>query len=379
MVWCGLGRTTPLTAFYEKKATAHMSIRRHLASWATATVALLAFSGTVNASVPPAPPTTAPATAAGTGDPVVEESWALAPAGSLDPSQAGNRPELTYVSDRGATIEDAVTLYNYGTVQLTFRLYATDAYNGNAGAFQVLAADQQPTVAGTWVTLAQDLITVPAGKQATIPITIHVPADIAPGDYAGAIMASSPTMGVGEQGQTITLDRRTGTRLYLRVNGDLFPELGVSNVDTTYHHSLNPFGGSTHVTFTVVNRGNVRLGGTATVSVAGPFGIGERKVTLPAFPELLPGQKVELTADLNDVPAGFLDSTTVEIAPTGAEGLTNLKVTAGDDTTFAPPLGLLFLALFLILVLLVLRVRSHRTAALQGAGSATGDREPHLV
>ena len=48
-------------------------------------------------------------------------SWALAPAGSLDPNEAGNRPNLSYTADPGAVVEDAVTLFNYGTAQLTFR------------------------------------------------------------------------------------------------------------------------------------------------------------------------------------------------------------------------------------------------------------------
>ena len=71
------------------------------------------------------------------------------------------------------------------------------------------------------------------------------------------------------------LDRRTGTRLLIRVNGPLTAELAVTDVSTDYSPALNPLAGSATVTYVVENRGNTRLGGTATAAVGGPFGIGE--------------------------------------------------------------------------------------------------------
>lgn len=355
-----------------------MKTRRRLALWATVAVAFVASTvpATAGASPTPPAPTPAPADSSGSTDQVVEESWALAPAGSLDPNEAGNRPELSYASDQGSVIEDAVTLYNFGTVQLTFKLYATDAYNGDAGEFALPPGDQTPTDVGTWVTLAQDLITIPPGTQATIPVTIRIPADAAPGDHVGAILASSPTLGTGDTGQILTLDRRTGTRLYVRVNGDLFPELAVTDVDTSYHHSLSPLGGSAHVTFRVENRGNIRLSGTPMITISGPFGIGERKVTLTDFPELLPGQDVTLSADIDDVVAGVMDSTTVRVVPHGAEDAGAVKGTSGDDVTFAPPISVLIALLVIVLAVLFRRYRRHhRSPAAAPTGAATRERE----
>lgn len=347
-----------------------MHTRRRTALLATALVAAVASivpSSIASAAAPPTDPSgNAPAcTTAAPGADIVE-SWALSPGGSLDADQAAQRPDLTYELGQGAEIEDSVTLFNFGTVDLTFRVYATDAFNNADGQFDLLSGDQPPTDVGSWVTLAQELITVPACKQVTIPLTITVPADAAPGDHAGAILASSESIGTGPEGGAVTLDRRTGTRMYLRVSGDLFPELAVTDVDTTYDHSLNPLGGGATVTYTIENRGNVRMGGTASMTVGGPFGLGDQTIGLPDVPELLPGESVTVTAAAKDVPASFLSFTTVKVEP--ADGGAGGSAT-GDDTTFTPPLSVLVGLLLLIFGVLARRAyRRH-----QGDGAEPTD------
>lgn len=336
--------------------------RRRTALLATTMVAVLAsivpFSIASAAAPPTDPSGNAPrCTQAAPGEEIVE-SWALSPGGSLEADQAAQRPDLTYELGQGAEIEDSVILSNFGTVDLTFRVYATDAFNNADGQFDLLSGDQPPTDVGSWVTLAQELITVPSCTAVSIPMTITVPADAAPGDHAGAILASSETIGTGPEGAAVTLDRRTGTRLYLRVSGDLFPELAVADVDTTYDHSLNPLGGDATVTYTIENRGNVRMGGTATMTVGGPFGLGDQTITLPDVPELLPGESVTVTAAVADVPALFLSFTTVEVVPTDGG---STAATSGDDTTFTPPLSVLIGLLVIILGILARRsFRRHR-------------------
>ncbi len=336
-----------------------------------------------------APPSTDPTTpaAAGTAQPCEHgnefvESWALAPGGSADPTQAGNRPELSYVSDPGAVIQDTVTLFNYGNVPLTFQLYATDAFNNDQGKFDLLPGTDKPIDAGSWVSFPQSSITVPACKQATVPITIKVPADAVPGDHSGAVIAANASSSGDASGQIVQLDRRTGTRMYIRISGPLHPELAVTGVATTYRRSVNPLGGSAHVTFRLENRGNVRLSGKATVSVAGPFGIGKQQVTLPDILDLLPGQHTTMSADVADVPALMMASTDVRVVPSGADDVGNVKTATGSDLTFTPPLSVLLVLLALLSALLAWRAyRRHRVAneALSGvAHPVQPEPEPQL-
>ncbi len=353
-----------------------MKARRRLVLIATA-MSVAFFASGLPSSVAHAapPPTTNPAAVESgapndTAPPDQEvQSWALVPANDL-PDKGGSRSTLTYVADQGAVIQDAVTLLNYGTDAQTFRVFATDAFNNADGQFDVLASDQVPADVGTWVTFPQEMVTVPAGKQVTIPISITIPAGASAGDHVGAILASSPSVGAGGNGQVITVDRRTGSRLYLRVNGPLFPELAVADVETSYHQSANPLDGSAHVTYRIENRGNVRLGGGATLTIGGPLGLGNQTVTLPDIPELLPGQDVVLSADVDGVPAAFLDRTTIRVRPTGSADLGTVRESAGSDLTFAPPLAVLGFLLALLFGLLAFR--AYRRRVLGESPASTG-------
>jgi len=366
-----------------------MNPRRFVLLAATSLVAFCASVGpalATSATAPPTPPPTTPDTTAGTtGDTQpssdgaasgeIVEQWALTPAASADPDEAGNRSEFAYVVEPGTVIEDAVTVFNSGNVSEDFRVYATDAFNNDQGQFDILPGEQEPTGVGSWVTIPQERITVPPGKQATIPITIKIPLEAAAGDHAGAIVASSPTSGSDDEGNVLNLDRRTGSRIYIRVNGALRADLAVTQVSTTYDQSLNPLGGTAHVRYHVENRGNVRLGGTLTASVAGPFGIGETKITLPEMPELLPGEDVTLTADVKDVAELMFGATTVRLTPSDGLGI-ETEASESKDTSFVPPIPLL-LALFVLIVgLVVWRAIQRRRRADTPNAAAVPDPEP---
>ena len=310
--------------------------------------------------------TTTPIVGAGPGggEPrvsAVVHSWALAPAGSTDPSQPGNRPNLSYEVAPGAKIDDAVTLFNYGNVQLTFRVYATDAFNNPDGEFDLLAGDKTPTEVGTWVKVPQANITVPARSQATMPIIVDVPVDARPGDHAGAVLASSQAEGTGPDGKVIAFDRRTGPRLYVRVAGPLAPELSIEKLHTTYHPALNPLGGTAEVSYRIENRGNVRIGGTLRVSVAGPFGVAARRKPGQNLPELLPGEGVSLSATFDGVAATGLASTKVDVDPAPVGGPADPSPVSMRSRMIAVPLTVLALvAAFGLLRLARRSLRRHR-------------------
>ena len=368
-------------------------IRRLLLLAAISVVALCASVGPAQralAVTPPTVPTDPTATtvaatgarpSAVPGEPQISESWALTPAASADPDVAGNRSEFAYVANPGTVINDAVTVLNLGNVAQDFRIYATDAFNNDQGQFDLLTGDQKPIGVGSWVSSPQERVTVPAGKQATIPITITVPLDATAGDHAGAIVASSPTSGSDTAGNTVQLDRRTGSRLYIRVNGTLKADLAITDVETTYDTSINPLGGTAHVRYHVENRGNVRLGGTVKVSVAGPFGLGDTTMTMPAMPELLPGGSATLTADVSGVPELMVGVATVHLVPTASAGV-DTRTSAGKDTSFVPPVPLL-LALLVVLVGLIgwRSVRRRRTgpAGTGDVGGGTDVQSPRVL
>ena len=300
-------------------------------------------------------------------------SWSLSPARSADPDLPGNRPVLVYDVAPGTTIQDAVTLSNRGNVQLDFDLYATDAFNTADGGFGLLPAEESPADVGSWVELGQDGVTVPPGMAVTIPMTITVPADARPGDHVGAVLAGSPAPGRGPDGAVVSIDRRTGTRIYLRVQGELVQDLDVGDIRTTYTPSINPMSGSAQVDYRVENRGNVRMAGRHVVTVAGPFGLAGSQSDVLDLPELLPGESVELSTTVDGVPAAFVASATVRIEPEAAEGATDAPVSERSNATVAVPVTLL--ALLAVAALGWFAWRSYRRHGQPPPGRGRG-REP---
>jgi hypothetical protein len=291
----------------------------------------------------------------------VVHSWALSPAASQDPNGPGNRPDLTYTGDRGTDIQDAITLSNFGNVQLIFRVYATDAFNSPTGDFALLPSDKSPTDVGSWIKIPQEFVQVPPGQQVTMPISVSIPKDASPGDHVGGILASSVARAANSGGPVVDIERRTGTRVYLRVNGPLRPELAIEQLSTSYTPSVNPLGGKAKVTYKIHNRGNVRLAGASGVTVSGPFGVAEQKAASEDFPELLPGQEMTITRELDGVPALGLAYTTVRVQPAaGTDGAAPSEVTR-KAMTVTPPIGLVLVVLIVLFAVFSSRAyRRHR-------------------
>lgn len=335
-------------------------------------VALLVYGASGAAAAPPdtsVPPATDTSGSGGTTDGDVSEpsgavqSWTLTPGGSDDGSQAGSRPNLSYQVAPGTTIDDTVIVYNFGNVPTKFAVYATDAYNNDDGEFDLLTSDEVPVDVGSWVSLGATSVTLAPGKQATIPVTIKVPLDATPGDHVGGIVAAVTAVADTGNGQLINVERRTGTRVYLQVLGELQPELVVANseLSASYDHAVNSFSGAMDVTFRIENRGNVRVGGVPTIEVAGPFGLGSTTLTLPEITPLLPGQDVTITTRVDGVPALFFMNTKATVDPTTFSGEREVTVPSAEVGTFAPPITVLLgLLLLLFVTMLVRAIRRRR-------------------
>lgn len=298
------------------------------------------------------------------GDPGVEvvQRWTITPQGSNDPNAVSTRAELSYTGEPGSTIDDGVTVFNLGNDVMTFHVYATDARNDPSGAFTLLSGDVEPSDVGTWVEIGQEHVTVAPGMAATIPITIRIPEDASPGDHTGGVVASSTTLGTTDDGSVLNVDRSVGTRLYLRVAGPLRPELAVESLSVSYDGGLNPFGGTATVRYRIQNRGNVRMSGSYASSVAGPFGMGRASNPAVDFPELLPGQGIDVTETFDGVPAlGFVRAD-VEVTPNGGDSVA-AGTTEGSTRSLALPISVLLILVALLAAWFgTRRFRRHRHA-----------------
>lgn len=223
-----------------------------------------------------------PATQAAAADDSL--TWSVRPA---DNANGTDRPNFVYQAEPGQVIADALVVTNHGDEQLTLQVYAADAFTTSSGQLDLLAAGEPSSGAGTWVRVDLDQVTLDPGATQEVPFTVTVPADASPGDHSGGVVTSF----VSEQpGTTVNLDSRLGSRMHVRVGGELSPALEVSDVTVVYANGWNPFGpSSATVRYTVTNTGNARMTATEVVGVTGPAGRGAVGAPLAEIPELLPG------------------------------------------------------------------------------------------
>ena len=306
--------------------------------------------------------------------------------GAIAPDE---RPYLYYAGAAGSTITDHVAIVNYGLTPITATVYAADARNDASGGFALLTGQEKSTDAGTWTSVSTRRITLTiAGRTtaanhqqaygyAVVPVTIKIPAAATPGDHVGGLLVSVVTAGTSNQGANVRLDQRVGTRMFIRVAGALEPRLTIESLSASYSGPLDPVGqGSATVSFTVANRGNVKLGGRLKVDVGGLLGR-TSTVDLVDLQLLLPGNSVTVTTTVPDVMPQLRDNATVTLTP--------LKLTADADpplpdisasTSFwAIPWTLLGLVLLVLALGGYLWHRRHRTPPIEELGTPAAHEE----
>lgn len=250
-------------------------------------------------------------------------SWAVQPSSAEGPD---GRDTLTYSLAPGESVTDYVGVSNLGAEPLEMRVYAMDALMTADGAFTLPPADTESKDVGSWVGITGGgTYTIEPGTRQDIPFRLAIPPTASPGDHAGGIVASLSTLGSsGEGAQQVSVDRRVGVRIYVNVPGERTPELSVSDVSVKYVGLLNPVSGSTTVTYSVTNTGNVRLGGQAAVNLSGVVGGSVGSAPARVLPEILPGSTVSFEDTIDGVfPTVLLDAT-VSVDPVSVGD-------AGDD------------------------------------------------
>ncbi|WP_448811387.1 COG1470 family protein [Agromyces bauzanensis] len=199
------------------------------------------------------------------------------------------RTRFSYSADPGQQITDHYLVKNVGTLTKSFTVLATDAFNDDAGAFALLETSAEPKDVGSWVHFEGGANKVQfdlaPGESRLVPFTVDVPAQAGPGDHPGGIVAS-----VFTPGEQVNLDRRLGTRLYLRVSGDIQAAITIASIDSQYVGDWwNPFDGAVRVLYTVKNTGNVALASNVSLGVRTWFSAPASAKQGDGAPELLPG------------------------------------------------------------------------------------------
>jgi hypothetical protein len=210
-------------------------------------------------------------------------------------------------STPGGRIKDHVAIRNYSDQAATFLIRGTDAVNTPQGGFAARPINERSHDLGAWIALPRsDLkVTLPPRTDLIVPFLVEVPADATPGDHIGVITATLVSSVISKSGQRLHLLQTVGSRIFLRVSGQLHPSLTVTGLVVHYQGTLDPIGtGNATVTYTVSNTGNVALGGLQTVDVSGLLG-SRSAARVPKLQVLLPGfsvkEKVEVSGIFQEI------------------------------------------------------------------------------
>jgi hypothetical protein len=281
-------------------------------------------------------------------------------------TEPDNRGKFMFGATAGALVKDYVAISNVSTQPLNLRVYAADAFNTTEGGFDLLPTGKPSKDVGNWIKLGKESVTIPPNGEEIVPFTVTVPRDAPPGDHAAGIVASLLTEQTNADGSKVAVDTRVGTRMYLRVAGELRPQFSVENLDVVYHDKLNPFGpGRTTIRYTVRNTGNVRLEGAQAVRVDQPWGSSVDAPALKRIPELLPGNEISVSTEVSGVWPVVLPTAVVRLEPAAMAGDVNPPAVATEvsDSFLAIPWSQLGVLALLVLGLFLLRWRRKRRRA----------------
>lgn len=296
------------------------------------------------------------------GDSAITVGVATRPAG--EDGRPDGRSRFSIVADPGQTVTDRVLVGNTGTARQDFTVYATDAFNDDAGEFSLLPTNATPTSVGSWIRFddGSDRVTFALDPQEVrlLTFTVAVPADATPGDHVGGVVAS-----VLESGAQVTVDRRVATSVFARVAGELQPQLSLTSYEASYEGDWwNPFSGQVRLRYTVSNPGNVALSANLTSGTKTWLGIPATGEQGGKIPVVLPGNSASYENTVQGVGQWLYLNPFTVLSPFVESPDASMQVSVvpitRDAVTFAMPWTVLMLALLIAGGVLLSRWRRRR-------------------
>lgn len=295
-------------------------------------------------------------------------AWTVQTADNDHGSARGN---FTYDAEPGAVIEDAMIVANTGTTSLPLAVYAADAFTASSGDIDVLL-DGTPSVdSGTWVSISTGNLELAPGERAVVDFTITVPADARPGDHSAGLVTSFASQ---DASQSLSVDRRLGTRINIRVAGELVPAATVTHATASYSPEWNPFvPGTLTIEYALENSGNTRITGRDAVTASALAGVFDTTTPAEQLSEVIPGSTIEVRREIPVLSLGWLTGS-VTVSPEGVGlGAGSVDPVVADFAIPAVPYSLyavlLLLALLVVGIVLFVRHRARR-AGIDVSGSS---------
>lgn len=268
------------------------------------------------------------------------------------------RSRFTYQLQPSQSVKDYFYVSNVGTTPIDVFVYAADAKTTSNGSYELGSIDQPSVAVGSWVTFANHQssfeLRLKRGQSSTVPFTLKAPIDASPGDHAGGMVVTTRATGGGQ----VNIEQRVATRLYARIQGDLTPNLTISNFSSHYTPAFNPLDGTVTESFTISNTGNVSLKGIIDSRVSGFLGLPLAPDAAAELSEILPGTSRDFTISVTGVGQWVFYNSSIVLKPSVDADALNpgaLTTLTRDSNTFEFPTTWFILLVILLVIIFVVR------------------------
>ncbi len=175
----------------------------------------------------------------------------------------------TYKVDPGQTFQDSLTVVNDGGTAYDFVVYAAP-YSVASGPYD--KPDYTTTTgnadAYSWFQFQQTSWHVEAGQTLTVPFTVYVKKNAAPGGHYGVLFAEIQPSEDSSGTTTLVRKKRVGTVIYATVSGDVRLSGQLAGTDIPWFQSTAPL----NVTSSIQNTGNSDFVAHVSYQVSDIFG-----------------------------------------------------------------------------------------------------------
>ncbi len=212
------------------------------------------------------------------------------------PAVPGHSPQarswLLLTVPRGYTVHTAALLLNDTPRPLPLHLFLADGHSGPDGAFRSTNLGEPVHGVGVWLRLdGPARVVVPPHSAMRLPLTLTLPRDVPVGLHAGALEARGASVAAGTaNGVHLSIATQVGLRVYLTVPGRAVVAPVWSGLRCTHT------AGQVLCYVTLLNRGTVPLHPRGQLRLLTPWGATAARLSLGNAGELLPADRLDLTA-----------------------------------------------------------------------------------
>lgn len=146
--------------------------------------------------------------------------------------ETGERISLRYALEPGETVSGGLLVKNKSNEPINLLIYGLDAHTSGTGETAFPTIDSLSSEVGKWLNIFDSEITLGGGESRQLEFTLSIPANAAPGEYYGGIIAqkAQPTSLESSERMTVLQVIRRIQTVYVLVPGRLQSNLEVASI-----------------------------------------------------------------------------------------------------------------------------------------------------